>query len=86
VRYQLDAAWVEQRLTGEAASHSSRRRRSFLDWSVAAGAVAVLVWAAINARAPELTLATGPALLLVACSIGLLALAGGVLWRTTRLQ
>ncbi|MCU0647354.1 MAG: hypothetical protein MUF00_05135 [Gemmatimonadaceae bacterium] len=85
-RYALDDAWVQQRLRGEAEMRASTRRRSLVDWTVAAGAVAVLAWAAANARAPELAVSRGAALVLIASSLGLLVVAGGVLWRTTRLQ
>jgi hypothetical protein len=62
------------------------RRRSALDWIIAAAAITVLLWAAREARAPELAVAMGPALLLIVLSLALLVAAGGLLWRTTRLR
>lgn len=82
-RYGLDEAWVQARLAG--ASDGVVRTRSWLDWAIALASLAALGWAFAEARAPELAVATGPAIGLLAASVALLAAAGGLLWKTTRL-
>jgi drug/metabolite transporter (DMT)-like permease len=84
-RYGLDEGWVQAQLQGGDGAPPPRRR-SALDWIIAAAAITVLLWAAREARAPELAVAMGPALLLIVLSLALLVAAGGLLWRTTRLR
>ena len=84
-RYGLDADWVDAQLTGDGAE-PVQRTRSWLDIVIAVAALGVLVVAAREARAPEIAMAGGPAAVLVLLSLALLALAGGLLWRTTRFR
>jgi glucose uptake protein GlcU len=82
-RYGIDDAWVQARLAGD--TGAPVRTRSAIDWIIALVSIAVLVWAFTEARAPELAVSELPAVLLIAASVILLVVSGGLLWRTTRL-
>jgi hypothetical protein len=56
-----------------------------VDWVIALASIGVLVWAFTEARAPELAVAGVPAVVLIVVSMVPLGVAGGLLWRTTRL-
>jgi drug/metabolite transporter (DMT)-like permease len=82
-RYGIDDAWVQSRLAG--GTEGVVRSRSVVDWVIALASIGVLLWAFSEARAPELAVAGMPAMVLIVASVVLLGVAGGLLWRTTRL-
>lgn len=82
-RYGVDPEYTRARLAGEAGKGASSRR-TWVDWVVVGLATATIVGFALLARAPELAIQSPWAVLLVSATLGMLALTGVRLWRTTR--
>ena len=82
-RYGVDADFTRARAQGEEA-HPAARRRSWTDWTIVAASTAVLVAFAAVARAPQIDARWGPAALLALVMVGVAAVCGTALWRTTR--
>jgi drug/metabolite transporter (DMT)-like permease len=81
--YGVDAEYVQARMLGE--EHASvKRSRSWLDWVLLAGASAIIIAFAVNARIPELHLNWGWMTVLVAAMGVLLVASGLALWRLTK--
>lgn len=81
--YGVDPEYVRARMAGE--EHASvKRSRSWLDWVLLAGATAIIVAFAVNARVPELHLNWTWMAVLVAAMAGLLIASGLALWRLTK--
>ena len=81
--YGVDPEYTQARIAGEN-PEAFRRRRSWIDWLVVAVATAIIVWFAVQARAPQIALNGGWATALVIATLAMLAAAGVSLWRTTR--
>jgi hypothetical protein len=82
-QYGVDAAYTQSRIAGENPA-AFVRSRSWIDWLIVAVATAIIVWFALQARAPQIALNGGWALLLIAATVVMLGAAGTALWRTTR--
>lgn len=82
-RYGVDRAYVSARMAGEESSERVRRR-TWLDWTIALVATLVFVFFASLAKAPQLEMHLGAALVVVLATIIMLVAAGILLWRTTR--
>ncbi|HEY0528659.1 MAG TPA: GRP family sugar transporter [Gemmatimonadaceae bacterium] len=82
-QYGVDADYTQSRIAGENPA-AFVRSRSWIDWLIVAVATAIIVWFALQARAPQIALNSGWALLLIAATIAMLGAAGLALWRTTR--
>ena len=81
-RYGVDPEYVSARLSGHEAD--APKRRTPWDWLIVAGATAVFIVFAVNARPPELEINLLWALGLTVAMLGLLVGCGLALWRTTR--
>lgn len=82
-RYGVDREFTRARIAGEDAGGSGRGR-SWIDFAVVGIATAVIIGFAIVARAPQIPLRWGWAVALVVATLGMLAVVGTGLWRTTR--
>ena len=81
--YRVDPEYTQARIAGED-PHSLGRRRTWIDWLVVAIATAIIVWFALQARTPEISLNPASALALVLATLAMLIAAAAALWRTTR--
>jgi hypothetical protein len=86
VRYGVAADYVEARMDGRTSAGEVAPARSAWDLVLIVVATGVFVLFGWMARVPQLTLDWGPALILSVVSIGMLAVCGIVIWRTTRFQ
>src|SRR5438874_9847801 len=82
-RYRIDPAVVRAGLAGESAGGPARRR-TWLDWTLVTGAMAVFVGLGLVARGPDLRLGCGWVAGLAVAMLALLGGTGVLLWRTTR--
>jgi glucose uptake protein GlcU len=83
-RYGIDPAYVRAGLTG--GSTTAPGRRTWLDWTLVAGATAIFVAFGLIARVPSLAIHWGWVAVLALASLALLGGTGVLLWRTTRLN
>jgi drug/metabolite transporter (DMT)-like permease len=82
-RYGVDPEYTRARIAGEDVGGSGRRR-TWVDYAVVGVATAIIVGFAIVARTPQIPLHGSWALALVIATVGMLAVVGTALWRTTR--
>jgi glucose uptake protein GlcU len=82
-RYGVDAGFTRARAMGQEAPGEAHRR-GVVDWLIVGGATLVLVGFASVARAPQIHANWGWAAALVAVMLGVAAVCGSTLWRTTR--
>jgi len=82
-RYGIDPAYVRAALAGEGTG-TPPRRRTWLDWTLVAGATGVFVAFGLIARVPDLALSWGWVAGLAVAMLALLLGTGRLLWRTTR--
>ncbi len=85
-RYGLSPDFVEARLDGRQSPEESAPSRTLIDWILVAVASGVFIYFAWIAKVPDIGADWGPALLLAALSLVLLACCGVYLWRVTRFQ
>jgi hypothetical protein len=85
-RYGVAADYVEARMDGRQASGEAKPSRRVWDWLLVAGASSIFIVFAAMARVPQMSLHSGPAVLLALASLVLLLLCGLALWRTTRFR
>jgi hypothetical protein len=82
-KYGIDAEYVQARLLGE--EHAwVKGSRSWADWGLLSGAMAIIAAFAVNARMPQLHWNWPWMTLLVAAMAALLLASGVVLWRLTK--
>jgi glucose uptake protein GlcU len=86
VRYGVAADYVEARMDGRTSPGEVAPARSAWDLVLIVAATGVFVLFGWMARVPQLALHWGPALILSVVSLGMLAVCGIVIWRTTRFQ
>ena len=82
-RYGVDPEYTRSRIAGENTT-STPRRRTWIDWLVVGVATATIIGFALVARAPQIALQSGWAVVLVLATLGMLVGVGSALWRTTR--
>jgi drug/metabolite transporter (DMT)-like permease len=82
-RYGVDPEYTRSRIAGEDTS-SIVRRRTWIDWLVVSIATATIIGFALVARAPQISLRSEWAAVLVVATLGMLVGVGVALWRTTR--
>ncbi|HJQ21074.1 MAG TPA: EamA family transporter, partial [Gemmatimonadaceae bacterium] len=80
-RYGVDPEFTRARVVGR---ETHAVRRSWVDWVLVGGATLVLLAFAAMARAPQLAVHWGWALVLVLVMLGMLMTCGLALWKTTR--
>jgi glucose uptake protein GlcU len=85
-RYGVSADYVEARMAGRTSVGEAAGGRRWWDFVLIAAATGVFVFFGALARVPRMDLHWGPALILSAVSLGMLAICGVVIWRTTRFQ
>src|SRR5438105_11937030 len=81
-RYRVDTNYTRARIAGEDAG--SRRRRTWIDWSIVTIATAIIVAFAAVAEAPQIDVRGGWVVVLVIATLAMLAGATRALWRATR--
>jgi len=81
-RYRVDTRYTRARIAGEDAG--SRRRRTWIDWSIVTIATAIIVGFAAVAEAPQIDVRGGWVVVLVIATLAMLAGATRALWRATR--
>lgn len=81
-RYGVDRTFVAARMAGHA--DAAMRRRTWLDYAIAAVATAVFVAFGFMAEAPKLDMNFGAAAIVIAATLVILVAAGTALWRATR--
>lgn len=82
-RYGVDAGYTRARVSGE--EHAGpAHRRTWVDWAIVAVATAIIAWFASMARTPQLDANWAWMGALAVVLVGVLALCGAALWRTTR--
>jgi drug/metabolite transporter (DMT)-like permease len=82
-RYGVDADFTRARTMGREAAGVTHRR-SPVDWIIVGAATLVLLGFALVARAPQIHANWGWAAALVVVMLGVAAVCGSALWRTTR--
>jgi drug/metabolite transporter (DMT)-like permease len=82
-RYGVDPEYTRARIAGQDATGTGRRR-SWIDLLVVGAATAIIIGFAIVARSPQISLRWSWATALVVATLGMLAVAGSALWKTTR--
>jgi drug/metabolite transporter (DMT)-like permease len=82
-RYGVDAGFTRARAMGEEVPGATHRR-GMVDWIIVGGATLVLVGFASVARAPQIHASWGWAAALAVVMLGVAAVCGTTLWRTTR--
>jgi drug/metabolite transporter (DMT)-like permease len=85
-RYGVAADYVEARMDGRRSAGEVAPSRSAWDLLLIVAATGVFVSFGWMARIPQMALHWGPALILIAVSLGMLVGCGLVIWRTTRFQ
>ena len=85
-RYQMEASYVQAGLAGESANgvEEPRSTRSWIDWLLVIAATGIFAGCAFLSRAPEITVNWSALAVLVVAALGLLAICGLMVWRTTR--
>jgi glucose uptake protein GlcU len=82
-RYGVDAGFTRARAMGQEVPGTTHRR-GWVDWVIVGGATLVLIGFASVARAPQIHASWGWAAALVVVMLGVAAVCGSTLWRTTR--